>query len=126
MAGDDRGRGGVGVSAIRVEVTAEHIAACPRLPETGDGYRSGHPDHYDPVELALTQITGCEVRCDQDEDTEMATIGNGVNVLVLSLPIVQARWIDRWYRGDPIEPFAFDVEIEDWLVAMVARAAVPA
>lgn len=108
---------------FRVEVTAEHIAACALVPDVGEGFKSSHPEHKDPVELAMAQLLGKPVACDQDEDTEMATIGDGANVLVASLPREQAAWIDRFYRGEPVEPFGFDVEIEDWLVDLVTKAA---
>lgn len=108
--------------AIRVNVTAEHIAAAGRVPDIGDGFKSSHPEGKDPVELAIADAAGESVICDQDEDLEMATIGQGANTLVVTLPAGQMAWIDRWYRGQPVEPFSFDFELEDWLVALVAKA----
>lgn len=111
------------MSAIRIAVTAEHIAACALVPDVGDGFKTSHPDQLDPVELAIAEATGQAVICDQDVETEMATIGSGHNVLVVDLPPEQAEWIDRYYKGEPVEPFDFDIEIEDWLARLIYAAA---
>lgn len=107
------------MSAIRVEVTAEDIAACAVVPNIGDGFKSTHPEGKDPVELAIGRVTGQGVGCDQDETTDMATIGTGSTILVVNLPPEQFAWIDRYYKGEPVEPFGFDIEIESWLVDLV-------
>jgi hypothetical protein len=93
---------------VRIVVTAEDIAAA--------GFRSSHPDDKDPVELAIARLTGESVMCDQDgPDQEIATIGQGGTTLVVELPREQAAWIDRYYRGETVEPFEFEIEIEEWL-----------
>lgn len=108
------------MTAIHVEVKAEHIAAAGKPPGKDAVFEI--VDH-DPVELAIAEVTGREVLCDQDGDQELATIGQGGNTLVLTLPKEQMAWINRWYAGEPVEPFAFDIEIEAWLVDLVCRKA---
>lgn len=108
---------------VRVPVTAAHIAACATVPDVGDGFRSSHPDSKDPIELAIADVTGQSVMCDSDlPDGEMATIGDKLNVLVANLPDKVSGWIDRYYRGQAVEPFEFDLEIESWLVDLVRDA----
>jgi hypothetical protein len=110
--------------SIHVEVTAEHIAACAVVPDIGDGFKSTHPESKDPVELAIAAVAGQSVMCDSDApDGEMATIGDGRTVLVNNLPSEVTGWIDRYYRGEAVEPFSFEIVIEDWLVALVAPTA---
>lgn len=118
------------MSMIRVEITAEDIAACALVPDVGDGFKSTHPDALDPVEVAIARVTGQYTVCDGGDEVdgpELATIGargrSARNTLIVSLPPEQAGWIERYYRGEAVEPFALDIEIEDWLVALVARAA---
>lgn len=112
------------MTAIHVEVTADDIAAAPRGPAVGDGWESLHPQHMDPVEVAITRATGRETRCDSDgPDDEIATIGAAGtfarNVLVASTAPTVAPWVERYYKGEPVEPFSFDIEIEGWLVDLV-------
>ena len=110
-------------ASFRVEVTAEHIAAAALEPDIGEGFQSGHPDSKDPVELAIAAATGQDTSCDEDGPLEaVATIGPGRTTLVVSLPSEVGPWIDTWYRGEAVEPFAFDIEIDSWLLALVARA----
>lgn len=119
------------MTAIRIQVTAEDIAACPLLPDVGGGWRIAREDQRDPVEVAIARVTGQVVTCDEDFDpndpaavhTQLATIGNGSSVLVTEIGAETLDWTDRYYRGEAVEPFAFDLEIEDWLVALIARAA---
>lgn len=96
------------MSRIHVEVTADNIAAATRVSK-------------DPVELAIARLTGHDVSLDSDgpDADEIATIGDGRTVLVVSTAPTVGPWIERYYRGESVEPFAFDIEIEDWLVALV-------
>ena len=109
------------MSAIRVAVTAEHIAAAgviaPEaiLPE----------GQQDPVEIALQALTGEPAMCDEDGPGEtMATIGQGRNTLVVSLPPSVSLFCDRYYAGEAVEPFEFDLEIEAWLIWLAGSAGV--
>jgi hypothetical protein len=113
------------MSAITVTVTAEHITAAGPPPDpTIVGGAFLPQGHRDPVERAIAELAGVDVSCDEDEPgREMATIGQHGNTLVLSLPPAQAVWIDRYYRGEAVEPFAFCIEIEAWLVTLLGRAA---
>lgn len=111
------------MTAIRIHVTAEHIAAAG-APPADDEVRP--PDWKDPVERAIAEATGQDVGCDQDDKIEIATIGSGPTTVVVSLPIEQARWIDSYYRREPVEPFDFDIEIEDWLTALLRTAGIRA
>lgn len=116
------------MTAVRVEVTAEIIAAAARVADVGEGWTSSAPEHKDPVELAIQEATGQPVTCDSDDGPErgmfdeMATIGSGQTVIVVNLGADVARFIDRYYRGESVEPFSFDIALEDWLVGLVAKA----
>ena len=108
------------MTAIHVQVTAEDIAAAAVVPDGGGDFQSSHPGGKDPVELAIGRVTGQDAMCDEDgPGTEIATIGQGTTTIVVSLPPEIAPWIERYYRGKPVEPFAFDIKIEDWLVALI-------
>lgn len=112
------------MTAIRVEVTAEHIAAAGPVPDPMVVGADFLPEgHRDPVELAIAEVTGQSVGCDSDvPDGEMATIGDGRTVLVQNLPAEVSPWIERYYKGQTVEPFEFDMEIEDWLVDLIRFA----
>jgi hypothetical protein len=109
------------VSAIRIVVTAEHIAAAALVPDIGEGFKSTHPDGKDPVELAIEAAIGQAAMLDSDgPGEEIATIGAGRTTLVVSLPPEVAPWIDNYYRGSEVKPFEFDIALDDWLVRLVA------
>lgn len=112
------------MTAVRIQVTAEDIAACAIEPGVAEGFKSTHPEGKDPVELAIARVAGVETMCDEDRPgQEMATIGQGANTLVANLPPEVSPWIDRYYKGQAVEPFDFDIEIEDWLHAFLATPA---
>lgn len=105
---------------IHVAVTAEHIAAAGPVPND-DGPLP--PGHRDPVERAIAELTGQDVQCDEDEPgLEMATIGQGSTTLVVNLPPEESEWQARYFAGEAVEPFEFDIEIEDWLFQLLERA----
>lgn len=108
------------MASIRVSVKAVHIAACAIVPDIGEGFASSHPEGKDPVELAIADIAGQSVNLDSDvPDGEMATIGDGRTVLVNNLPDEVTIWIDRYYKGQPVAPFDFSIEIDDWLTDLI-------
>jgi hypothetical protein len=102
------------MTAIRVDVTAEHIASSG-LPASLDGWTQ-------PVELALAELTGQDVSIDGDGDTgNIASIGStSATTLVVELPAEANAWLNaRWDGKGPGEPFAFDLAIDAWLVDLV-------
>lgn len=105
--------------SIRVEVTAEQIAIA------GDDRR----DWAAPMEVALAALTGEQVSIDGSEEiTNVATISQGVWTLVVDLPAEANVWLERRWGGDAddrmlgSEPFAFDLEVPDWIEAFLAKA----
>lgn len=117
------------MAAIRVEVTAEQIEAAG-----GDRHAWAQP-----VEAALEALTNQQVDIDagghDDQPWSIATIGQGAWTIVVDLPPDAHAWLDRrWGQTDPTreepvpdiaargEPFAFDLEVPAWIVALVARA----
>jgi hypothetical protein len=102
------------VTSFRVAVTAEHIAAGVRPKKYRPGWR-------DPVELALAEFTGQDV--DTDGTPAIATIGQGAWTLVIDLPPFVGGWLDLVYAGKPVEPFEFEIEIPEWIHALVEAAA---
>jgi len=96
---------------IRVEVTAEDIAAVP----TG---------WCEPVERAIGRLTGQPVDVDGDSSTGcVATIGLDEWVVVVELPAAANAWLNaRWDDGFVAvgEPFHFDLIAPEWLVALVS------
>jgi hypothetical protein len=105
------------VTAIRIQVTAEDIEAATAK-------------RIDPVEVALTRITGAATMVDRDvPDGYMATIGAaspGVT-LVANLPPEATTYLDRWWDGpgdgtSETEPIAFRLELDDWLVDLFRMA----
>ncbi len=106
------------MTAIHVEVTAAHIA------EAGDE----RVEWATPVVLAIAELADVSVEVDGNGDLGcIATIGSQESsTLVVELPAELNVWLDnRWLPDDrvPSEPIAFDLVIDDWLVALVARAA---
>jgi hypothetical protein len=104
------------MTAIRVEVTAEHIVDSGLLPI----------EWATPVEQAIAALTDQDAAIDGGgpDGPCVATIGQGEWSLVVDLPGEANRWLDaRWSEEKPGEPFAFDIEVPDWIVALVARAA---
>lgn len=106
------------MATIRVEVTAAHIA------EAGDE----RAEWATPVVLAIAELAGVSVEIDGNGDLGcIATIGSRESsTLVVELPSELNAWLDnRWLPEDrvPSEPIAFDLVIDDWLVALVAGAA---
>ncbi len=102
------------MASIRVEVTAEHIAACDAL-RLNDLSR--------PVSDALAEVTGqyVDVSGSEPYGTFLATIGDGEWTLVVDLPAQANAWLTgRWdHEPGSSEPIAFDLEIPDWLVDLV-------
>lgn len=103
------------MTAIHVEVTAELIAEFPDVRKHWDG----------PVNAALRMLTDQDVDIDGDgQDGYVATIGQDAWTLVIDLPEAAADFLDyRWEGGGPGDPFAFDIEVPEWIVVLVARAA---
>jgi hypothetical protein len=105
------------VSAIRVEVTAEQIAEFPERHKHWDG----------PVNVALRMLTGgqgVDVDYQGEDDGYTATIGQDAWTVVVDLPEACNAFLDqRWNNEGEGEPFAFDLEVPEWLIALVARAA---
>lgn len=108
------------MTAIRVEVTAEQIAAA------GD-HRMAWAS---PVEDAISALTGQEVSIDGGgpDGPCVATIDQGATTLVVDLPPDASAWLDaRWEQpvnsADVLdelgEPFGFDLFLDDWLVALI-------
>jgi hypothetical protein len=109
------------MTAIHVEVMAEDCAEAgpwPRHKSAIVGWKSA-------VELALQRFTGVDVDVDGDEESWHATIGTMEGTtLVVDLPEVAKERLDFYYahQGTVLDPFAFDVELDDWIVALFARA----
>lgn len=107
------------MSAIRVDVTAEQIAAAG-----GDRHAWAQP-----VEAALEALTGQRVDIDSgghdDQPWSIATIGQGAWTIVVDLPPDAHAWLDRRWDGDAddrllgSEPFAFDLDVPTWLTNLV-------
>jgi hypothetical protein len=109
------------VISIRVQVTAEQIAAA------GDDRMAWAA----PVEDALSIAFGGEaVSIDGGgpDFPAVATISHSEWTLVIDLPAAATEWLDRRWDGDPddrllgSEPFAFDIEIPTWLSDLVRIA----
>jgi hypothetical protein len=102
------------VTAIHVSVTAEDIeAARPRV-----AFKAWAA----PVEDALARLSGQAVDISGDTDEgNLAAIGQGSWTLVIELPTPANRWLNRRWREsiDGSEPFAFDIEIPDWVLSLV-------
>lgn len=103
------------MTAIPVHVTAEQIAA------VGEDKMAWAA----PVEDAIAALTGVGVSIDGNGDLgNIATIGTRESsTLVVELPAsinawLNARWEERWDDAG-IEALAFDLEIDDWLSALV-------
>lgn len=116
------------MASIRVEVTAEQIAAA------GD-------DRYHwakPVEDALAALTGQEVDIDAaswstaGEHWSIATIGQGAWTIVVDLPADANEWLKRRWGdeadsgaaastelADRGKPFAFELEVPAWVTALI-------
>lgn len=110
------------MNAIRVEVTAEDVAAAGAWPRHDSAFPQGWKS---PVERALGRLTGVDVDVDGDEESWHATIGTMEgSTLVVDLPGVAKERLDVYYahHGALMEPFGFDVELDDWIVALFARA----
>ncbi len=105
------------MAAIRVEVTAEHIAAADAL-RLNDLSR--------PVTDALAEVTGQDVDVSGSEPygTWIATIGGGEWTLVVDLPTEANAWLNgRWdHEPGSSEPIAFDLEIPEWIAGLVRKA----
>lgn len=112
------------MTAIHVEVTADDVAtagAWPKLPARLP------PGRKNPVELALARMTGVDVDVDGDEQSWHATIGTMEgSTLVVDLPEVARERLDFYYahahEGVLMGPLAFDIALDDWLVALFARS----
>jgi hypothetical protein len=109
------------MTAIRVEVTAEDLAVYddPERPETWAR----------PMEAAISALAGQGVDIDGSNEEPpgfayVASIGgrDSGTTLVVDLPPEAGAWLDRRFDGDRCEPIAFDLIIDDWLVAFVGRA----
>lgn len=107
------------MSAIRVTVTAEQITA------------AGHPHRgwHEPLSTALAELTGQDVDIDGGggpDEPNVATIGQEEWTLVIDLPPAANEWLDARWNGEDRGPISFDIEVPDWIVALVARAATTA
>lgn len=91
-----------------VAVTAEDIGEA----------RPGREGWADPVERALARLTGQQVDIDGgDGGLLVATIGQGAWTLVVDLPAEAGTWLDARWGGTTGEPFAFDLEVPEWVRA---------
>jgi hypothetical protein len=99
------------VTAIRIQVTADDVAAA-------------QAKQTDPIEVALTRITGVATMVDRDvPDGYMATIGAttpGIT-LVANLADEATAYLNSWWEGPgdgttETEPIAFAIDLPDWLV----------
>jgi hypothetical protein len=106
------------MSSIHVDVTVEHIAAGGR----------GRMEWARPVELAIAAATGVPADIDggDGEGVCVATIGGRTEraVLVIDLPPDASAWLDRNWLGESVEPFAFDIELPDWLADLIVDQAI--
>jgi hypothetical protein len=104
------------VKTIRVQVTAEDIAAAEEV--------TGRLDWWQwPVKRALEGIIGQDVDIDGDAEACVATVGgtDDAATLVLNLDVNAVAFLDARYDRDiPGEPFFFELTLPDWLVALVA------
>jgi hypothetical protein len=101
------------VTALRVEVLETDIPDAPP-----------HKTWDDPLAAALARLTGQDVAIDSAGDYEyMATIGSGGWTLVVDLPRAASEWLDERWNGKAMGPIAFDLQIPDWVVVLVAKAA---
>jgi hypothetical protein len=111
------------MSAIRIAVTAEHCEKAGAWPTPPAPY---DPEWANPVELAIEEASGVNVDIDGDEDGWHATIGpmEG-STLVVDLPEIVNERLNPYYAqpGLLLEPFDFEVELDAWLVALLAKAA---
>lgn len=105
------------MARIPIAVSAEHIADANR------GIAS--PNTKEPLARAIAAVIGLpvgEVMLDGDgEDRAIVTLGQDRTTLVQELPADAGAWYWRWWNLDDVEPFQFDLELEDWLVALIAR-----
>ncbi len=120
------------MSAIRVEVTAEHVGQAGPWPKPPKGTTledgaAWYPTGWrSPVELAIAARAGVDADVDGDDDGWHATIGTmESSTLFVDLPDAVAERLNAYYAqdGSSMEPFEFDIELDDWIVALVARAA---
>jgi hypothetical protein len=110
------------MTAIRVSVTAEHIA------EAEGKHRM---DWWNwPIRAALEELTHVDVDIDGgDGDGCIATIGGKEPTsLVVELGPQASAWLDwRWEHGDQsaypgdfgMELIVFEIELPDWLTSLV-------
>jgi hypothetical protein len=108
---------------IRIPVTADHCAEAGAWPRAGDP-RLGR--WWSPIELAIGAVAGVDVDVDGDVDGWHATIGfmEG-STLVVDLPEIARERLGPYYaqHGALMEPFEFDLELDTWLIAFLAKAA---
>jgi hypothetical protein len=116
------------MTAIRVSVTAEHIAKAGLVPSApqGDPEWRFPQDWSNPVDLAIAEVAGVEVEMDgggRDEEFSawIATIGLREGcTLVVDLPGIVSERLDPYYAQDiPLEPFDFDIAVDDWLLRLL-------
>lgn len=103
------------MTAIRVDVTASDIDLDVDVKVAW----------ADPVVLALERLTDQQVSIDGDgEQGNIATIGTrGAWTLVVELPTAANDWLNaRWDGAGAGEPFAFELLVPTWLVALVNGA----
>ena len=108
------------MTAVRVSVTAEHIAKAGPWPRPPDPYQK---DWKNPVELAIAERAGVEVTTDGGGANNgwIATIGARDSVLVVEIPGASDQLTAYW-EGAAMEPFEFSIELDAWLVGMVHEA----
>lgn len=116
------------MTAIRVAVTAEHIAggAKPTDPDDPNFHETYNRLWAVPVERALGELTGQEVDVSGDGyGTCVATIGTRGSAwtVVIDLPDAAIAWLNaRWETGAAGEPFTFEIEVPEWVRAFVGGA----
>jgi hypothetical protein len=108
------------VTAVRVAVTAEHIAEAGAWPMPPAPFPRGW---LNPVEIAIAARAGVAVDVSGDGAANwIATIGTGRSVLVVDLPEDANTALNRLWNGEPMSPFEFSIELDHWLVGMVHEA----
>jgi hypothetical protein len=110
------------MSTVRVQVTAEDIAAA----DTDSAVTRVSWWQW-PVKRALEAFIGVSVDVDRDmPDGYMATIGEhrgDATVLVTNLDVNAEAFLDaRFDRNQPGEPFFFEITLPEWLCALVDEA----
>jgi hypothetical protein len=106
------------MKTLRVDVSAEDIAAADEV--------KGRVDWWQwPVKRALESLIGQDVDIDGDGESCAATVGASDDsaTLVLELDVNAVAWLDaRYDREETGDPFFFELQLPDWLCALVDEA----